>query len=140
MYHFAAVLVKVLWNNLNQTESSFSELEEHHKWKVVAQALGSSPTLPSNFGISEGSLVGTGGQEDFCFNKSGKFNVAGKGSLGLTGALKVPAWGLEGLAPMFLDVKVGLPVVKWSGRFGKDSIHKPMDYLCAVHYMRFEMP
>ena len=61
MYHFAAVLVRVLWNNLNQTMLSFSELEEHHKWKVVMWAPGSSPTLPSNFGIFEGNLVGIGG-------------------------------------------------------------------------------
>ena len=64
----------------------------------------------------EGTLVGMGGQEELCltrsfisFNKSGNFKVARKGSLGLTGALKVPASGLEGLAPMFPYVKVGLP-------------------------------
>ena len=57
-----------------------------------------------------------GGQEELCltgslisFDKSGKFNVVKKGSLGLTGALKVPAWGLEGLAPIFPYAKVGLP-------------------------------
>ena len=57
-----------------------------------------------------------GGQEELCltgsfisFDKSGKFNVAKKGSLGLTRALKVPAWGLEGLSPMFPYVKVGFP-------------------------------
>ena len=57
-----------------------------------------------------------GGQEELCltglfiiFDKYGKFNVAKKGSLGLTGALKVPSWGLEGLAPIFPYVKVGLP-------------------------------
>ena len=33
------------------------------------------------------------------FDKSGKFKFAKKGSLGLTGALDVPAWGLEGPAP-----------------------------------------
>ena len=106
MYHFAAVPVKVLWNSLNLTESSFNELEEHHKWKVVACAPGSSPALPSNLGISEGNLVGTGGHKGSCltgsfinFDKSGKFKVARKGSLGLTGVLDVPAWGLEGPAP-----------------------------------------
>ena len=64
--------------------------------------------------MSEGSLVGMGDQEELCltrsfisFDKSGKFKVARKGSLGLTGALKVPAWGLEGLAPMFPYVKAG---------------------------------
>ena len=64
----------------------------------------------------EGSLVGTGGQEELCltgsfisFSKYGKFNVSKKGSLGLTKALRVPAWGLEGLAPIFPYVKVGFP-------------------------------
>ena len=85
MYHFAAVLVRVLWNNLNRIVSSFSDLEEHHKWKVVTWAPGSSPTLSSNFGISEGSLVGMGGQEELCligssisFEKYGEFNVTRK--------------------------------------------------------------
>ena len=63
-------------------------------------------------------MVGMGGQEELCligsfisFDKFGKFNVAKKGSSGLTGALKVPVWGLEGLSPMFPYVKVGLPLV-----------------------------
>ena len=58
-----------------------------------------------------------GGQEELCltglfiiFDKYGKFNVAKKGSLGLTGALKVPSWVLEGLAHIFPYVKVGLPL------------------------------
>ena len=62
-------------------------------------------------------MVGMGGQEQLCltgsfisFDKSGKFKFARKGTLGLTGALKVPTWGLEGLAPMFPHVKVGLPL------------------------------
>ncbi len=108
MYHFAAVPVNVLWNSLSLTESSFNELEEHQRWKVVACAPGSSPAFPSNLGMSEGSLVGTGGHKGSCltgsfinFDKSGKFKVARKGSLGLTGALDVPAWGLEGPAPEF---------------------------------------
>ena len=57
-----------------------------------------------------------GGQEELCligsfisFNKSDKFKVSKKGILGLTGALKVPVWGLEGLASVFPYVKVGLP-------------------------------
>ena len=41
--------------------------------------------------------------------KIGKFNVSRKGSLGRNGALKVLVWGLEGLAPKFPYVKVGLP-------------------------------
>ena len=61
-------------------------------------------------------MVGTGGQEELCltrsfisFEKYGKFNIARKGILDLTRALKVPIWGLEGLAPIFPYVKVGLP-------------------------------
>ena len=66
--------------------------------------------------MSEGNLVGTGGQEGSCLtgsfinlNKYGKFNVSRKGSLGRIGALKVPVWVLEGLAPKFPYVKVGFP-------------------------------
>ena len=66
--------------------------------------------------MSKENLVGTGGQEGSCLtgsfislDKYGKFNVARKGSLGQTGALKVPVWGLEGLAPKFPYVKVGFP-------------------------------
>ena len=66
--------------------------------------------------MSEGNLVGTGGQEGSCLtksfinlDKSGKFNVARNGSLGVTEGLKVPEWGLEGLAPKFPYVKVGFP-------------------------------
>ena len=68
--------------------------------------------------MSDGNLVGTGGHEGSCLtwsfinlDKSGKFNVSRKGSLGRTGALKVIVWGLEGLAPKFPYVKVGLPPV-----------------------------
>ena len=66
--------------------------------------------------MSNGNLVGTGGQEGSCLTESfinlekfGKFNVARNGSLGQTGALKVPVWGLEGLSLKCLYVKVGLP-------------------------------
>ena len=116
MYHFAIVPIKVLWNSLNLTESSFNELKEHHRCKVVACAPGSSPTLPSNLGISEGNLVGIGGHEGSCltgsfinFDNSGKFKVAKKGSLGLAGVLDVPTWGFEGPAPECPKVKEGFP-------------------------------
>jgi hypothetical protein len=39
-------------------ESSMILFEEHHKWKVITWLAGPSPDFPSNFGISEGSLVG----------------------------------------------------------------------------------
>ena len=42
-------------------------------------------------------------------DKSSNFNVSRNGILGLTRALKVPEWGLEGLAPKFPYVKVGFP-------------------------------
>ena len=81
---------------------------------------GMSPRIFTNFslefGMSDGNLVRTGGHEGSCLtgsfinlDKSGKFNVAKNGSLGRTGALKVPVWGLEGIAPKFPYVKVGLP-------------------------------
>ena len=44
---------------------------EHHKWKVITWLAGSSPSFPSNFGISEGSLVGILGQVGSC--KMGSF-------------------------------------------------------------------
>ena len=43
------------------------------------------------------------------FRQIWKFKILGKGSLGQTEALKVPFWGLEGLAPKFPYVKVGFP-------------------------------
>ena len=95
MYHLAAFPVKVRWNNLNLIESSIRELDEHHRWKVVIWSVGSSPFLPSNFGMSEGSLVGTGGHLGLYriglfvnFKKSSKFNVARKGKRGR-------AWGFH---------------------------------------------
>ena len=116
MYYFVVVLVKVIWNNLNQTESSFSELEEHYKWKVVTWAPRCSPVFPSNLGISEGNLVGTGGHIALCFTgsfinlfKYGKFKVSRNEILGLTGAWKVRVWEVEGLAPWFPNVKVEFP-------------------------------
>ena len=75
-----------------------------------------SPDLPLNLGMFDGNLVGTGGHEGSCltgsfinFDKSGKFKFVRNGSLGKTGVLNVPSWGLEGLAPMFPYVDVGLP-------------------------------
>ena len=98
IYHLASIPVKVLWNSLNLIQSSFNKLEEHHKWKVVACALGSSPVFPSNLGMSDGNLVGTGGHKGSCltrsfinFDKSGKFKVARNGSLGRTGEPNVLA-------------------------------------------------
>ena len=90
----------------------------------------------------DGDLVETGGHEGSCltgtfinFDKSGKFNVAKKGSLGRTGALKVPVWGLEGLAPECPYVKVGLPpapITKWMDYFETYSIRKPQDSVWEV--------
>lgn len=89
MYHLATFLVRVCWNNINMIESSIREFDEHHKRKVVTWSPGSSPIFPSNLGISEGSLVGTGGQTGLylikslvILERSGKFNVAKKGSHG----------------------------------------------------------
>ena len=73
---------------------------------------GMSPSIftkfAPNLGMSNGNLVGTGGHEGSCLtgsfinlDKSSEFNVARNGILGLTEALKVPIWGLEGPAPKF---------------------------------------
>jgi hypothetical protein len=40
--------------------------EEHHKWKVMIWLVESSPTFPSNLGMSEGSLVGMVGHVGSC--------------------------------------------------------------------------
>ena len=83
IYHLATAPIKVLWKILNRTLSSIKEFEEHHRWKVITCVLGSSFTFPSNLGMSNGNLVGIGGQAGECLigslinlDKSGKFNVA----------------------------------------------------------------
>jgi hypothetical protein len=45
--------------------------EEHHNWKVITWLAGSSPSFHSNFGISEGSMVGILGHVGSC--KIGSF-------------------------------------------------------------------
>jgi len=69
-------------------ESLVIELHEHHMWKDRTWLVGSSPALPSNFGMSEGSLVGIVGQPaSWCMGsfinwlKSGRPNPAIKGSI-----------------------------------------------------------
>ena len=89
MYHFATLPMRVRWNNHNCMESSFNELDENQRWKVVTWSHGSSLGLASNFGMSEGNFVDIGGQRGSwqigSFNnlvKSGKWKVSRKGSLG----------------------------------------------------------
>ena len=62
MYHLAAAPIRVRWNNLNLMESSMVLLDEHHRWNVIMWFWGHSPNFPSNLGMSDGSLVGIGGQ------------------------------------------------------------------------------
>jgi hypothetical protein len=52
-------------------ESSMMLFEEHHKRKFITWLAGSSPSFPSNFGISKGSLVGILGHVGSC--KMGSF-------------------------------------------------------------------
>jgi hypothetical protein len=40
--------------------------EEHHKWNFMIWLDGSSPTFPSNLGMSEGSLLGIAGHVVLC--------------------------------------------------------------------------
>ena len=61
--YLAATLVRVRWNSLSLTESSMMLLDEHHRWNVIMWFWGHSPALPSNLGMSDGSLVGIEGQK-----------------------------------------------------------------------------
>ena len=63
MYHLATAPVRVHWNSLGLMESSTMLLDEHHRWNVIIWFWGHSPTLPSNLGMSDSSLVGMGGQK-----------------------------------------------------------------------------
>ena len=62
-YHLAAEPVRVHWNSLNLMELSTMLLDEHRRWNVIMWFWGHSPALPSNLGMSDGSLVGIGGQK-----------------------------------------------------------------------------
>ena len=87
MYHFAAILVRVIWKSCRWIEPSIKELDEHHKWNVITWFFGSSLGLPSKLGISEGSFIGMVGQEGSLWigsfiniDKSGRSKVARNGS------------------------------------------------------------
>jgi hypothetical protein len=86
-------------------ESSMMLFEEHHKWKVITWLAGSSPGFPSNFGISEGNLVGILGQVASC--KMGSFM-----SLVKLGMLRDAKYGIGrfggGLVPAIVCVGNGL--------------------------------
>jgi hypothetical protein len=70
-------------------ESSMMLFEEHHKWKVMTWLAGSSPNFPSNFGISEGSLVGILGHVGSC-------NIGSFMSLLKSGMLRDAKYGMGG--------------------------------------------
>jgi len=68
------------------------EFEEHHMWKDETWLVGSSLTLPSNFGMSEGSLVIIEGQPTSWWMgsfinslKSGRLNPTIKGRMEVVG-------------------------------------------------------
>ena len=63
MYHFVVIQVRVLWKIRSHIEPPIKELDENHKLNVITWFFGSSPGLPSNFGISEGNFIGMAGQE-----------------------------------------------------------------------------
>ena len=63
MYHLVTPPVRVRWNSLSMMESSTMLFDEHHRWNVIMWFWGHSPALPSNMGMSDGSLVGMGGQK-----------------------------------------------------------------------------
>ena len=67
------------------------ELDKHHMWKNRMWLVGSSRALPSNFGMSNGSLVDIECQlASWCMGsfinwlKSGRLNPTIKGSMGAT--------------------------------------------------------
>ena len=62
MYHLDAVPMRAHWNNLSLIESSTMLFDENHRWNIMMWFWGHSPAFPSNLGMSEGSLVGMGGQ------------------------------------------------------------------------------
>ena len=63
MYHLVAAPVRVRWNSISLIESSKMLFDKHHRWNVMIWFWGHSPGLPSNFEMSDGSLVGMGGQK-----------------------------------------------------------------------------
>jgi hypothetical protein len=71
-------------------------LEEHHRWKVMTWLAGSSPTFPSNLGMSEGSLVSIAGHVGSC-------NIGSFMSLLRSGVLREAKYGIcsggRGLVP-----------------------------------------
>jgi hypothetical protein len=87
IYHFVAKPVRVHCKIRNRMESSIKELDEHQRWKFMTWLFGSSPNLPSNFGMSDGNLAGITGQWGECrigsfkiLDKSGRSKVAKKGN------------------------------------------------------------
>jgi hypothetical protein len=70
-YHLVYEPMRVIWNKIKQMESSMMLFEENHKWKLITWLAGSSPSFPSNFGISEGNFVGILGKVASC--KMGSF-------------------------------------------------------------------
>ena len=63
MYHLVVAPIRVHWNSLSLMESSKILFDEHHRWNVMMWFWGNSPALPSNLGMSDGSLVGMEGQK-----------------------------------------------------------------------------
>ena len=63
IFYLTVEPVSVRWKRRKRIELSIKEFDEHHKWKVITWLFGSSPGLPSNFKISEGSLVEITGQK-----------------------------------------------------------------------------
>ena len=65
MYHLAVAPVRVRWNSLSLMESSTMLLDENHRWNVIMRFWGHSLAFPSNLGMSDGRLVGMGGQQSW---------------------------------------------------------------------------
>jgi hypothetical protein len=75
--------------------------EEHHKWKVMIWFARSSPTFPSNLGMSKGSLVGMVGHVGSC-------NIGSLVSLVRSGMLREAKYGIWGCGGGLVQAMVGM--------------------------------
>jgi len=64
LYHFAATPIRVHWKSRNRMESLFNEFDEHRRENVVTWSPESSPSLPSNLGMSRVIWWGAGANSD----------------------------------------------------------------------------
>ena len=105
------------------------ELDEHHMWKDRTWLVGSSPALPSNFEMSEGSLVNIEGQPaSWCMGsfinwlKSDRLNPTIKGSKGAARMV---------LETVPLDVTTGIELEPTPGCLPAPAMAPNMVTICS---------